>query len=114
MLLHRSRGASSLLIARDGQPLFYRQKSTALDAVDDEQEIRLSLSYYTETFSGTTAPPPLFVLDEAGGDAPYPELEALRPTALGSEVLEADASLALHARAHPEVFAAAAAALEPA
>ncbi len=114
MLLHRSRGASSLLIARNGTPLFYRQKSTAVDASDDLQEIRLSLSYYKETFGGTTAPPPLFVLDEAAGDAPYAELETLAPTALGAEVLDADASLALHAKAHPEVFAATAAALEPA
>ncbi len=114
MLLHRSRGASSLLIARDGHPLFYRQKSTAVDAIDDAQEIRLSLSYYTETFGGTTAPPPLYVLDETPGDGGYPEIEALAPTALGGGVIDADASLALHAKAHPEVFAAAAAALEPA
>ncbi len=114
MLLHRSRGASSLMIARGGNPLFYRQKSTALDAVDDVQEIRLSLSYYTEVFGGTAAPPPLYVLDEASGETPYPELESLAPTPLGGEVLDADPSLALHAKAHPEVFAAAAAALEPA
>jgi hypothetical protein len=114
MLLHRSRGASSLMIVRDGQPLFYRQKATTLDTADDAQEIRLSLSYYTETFGGTTAPPPLFVLDEAAADAPYPELEMLAPTPLGTEMLDADSSLALHAKAHPEVFAAAAAAWEPA
>jgi hypothetical protein len=102
------------MIVRGGQPLFYRQKSTTLDAVDDAQEIRLSLSYYTETFGGTTAPPPLFVLDEAGGETPYPEIETLVPTPLGTEMLDADSSLALHAKAHPEVFAAAAAALEPA
>ena len=114
MLLHRSRGASSLLIARNGHPLFYRQKSTAVDPIDDVQEIRLSLSYYTETFGGTTAPPPLYVLDEAGGDTPYPELEMLAPTALGSEVLDADPSLALHVRAHPEALAAAASTWESA
>lgn len=114
MLLHRSRGASSLLIARDGHPLFYRQKSTAVDAVDDAQEIRLSLSYYTETFGGTTAPPPLYVLDDGAADAPYPEIEALAPTPLASPVIDADPSLGLHAKAHPEVFAAAASALETA
>ena len=113
MLLHRSRGASSLLIARNGHPLFYRQKSTAVDPIDDLQEIRLSLSYYTETFGGTTAPPPLYVLDEGAGDAPYAELETLSPTALGGDVLEADPSLALHAGAHPEVLAAAAAVWSP-
>lgn len=115
LLLHRSRGTSSLLIARGGQPLFYRQKSTAVDAVDDVQEIRLSLSYYTETFAGTTAPPPLYVLDEGRGEAAaYPELEALAPTDLGGELLDADPSLGLHAKAHPEALAAAAAAWEPA
>jgi hypothetical protein len=114
LLLHRSRGTSSLLIARGGHPLFYRQKSTAVDAVDDAQEIRLSLSYYTEAFGGTTAPPPLYVLDEAAEGAAYPDLDALAPTALGGDVLDADPSLALHAKAHPEALAAAAAAWEPA
>jgi hypothetical protein len=111
VLLHRSRGASSFLIARDGHPLFYRQKSTAVDAVDDVQEIRLSLSYYAESFGGE-APPALFVLDEGNGEVAYPALESLSPTALTADLLDADPSLGLHANAHPEAIAAAAAAWE--
>lgn len=113
VLLHRSRGASSFLIARGGHPLFYRQKSTAVDAVDDVQEIRLSLSYYAESF-GNGAPLSLFVLDEGDDEASYPDLESLSPTALTGEILGVDESLALHARAHPEAIAAAAAAWEAA
>ena len=114
LFLHRSRGATSLLIARSGQPLFYRQKSTAVDPVDDVQEIRLSLSYYAESF-GEAAPPPVLVLDESSpeGDA-YPALEALAATAVSADLLGVDASVALHARAHPEALAAAASAWESA
>ena len=107
LLLHRSRGATALLIARDGQPLFYRQKSTAADPVDDVQEIRLSLSYYAESF-GDTAPPALFVLDEGGDAAGHGSLEPLPATAVSAELLDADPSLALHAKPHPEAFSAAA------
>lgn len=114
LFLHRSRGATSLLIARSGRPLFYRQKSTAHDPVDDVQEIRLSLSYYAESF-GETAPPALFVLDEAAlGAAAYPDLDPLPATAVSAELLDVDASVALHARAHPEALAAAASAWEAA
>jgi len=109
LLLHRSRGASSFLIARGGYPLFYRQKSTAIDAVDDAQEIRMSLSYYTESFGGE-ASPTLFVLDEDEGSTEYPALDTLTPTPLTADLLDADPSLALHVGAHPEALAAAASA----
>jgi len=112
LFLHRSRGATSLLIARSGQPLFYRQKSTTVDPVDDVQEIRLSLSYYAESF-GESAPPPVLVLDESSPEADaYPALEPLAATAVSADLLGVDASVALHARAHPEALAAAAAAWE--
>jgi len=108
LFLHRSRGATSLLIARSGRPLFYRQKSTAHDPVDDLQEIRLSLSYYAESF-GEAAPPALFILDEGSpGGADYPDLEALQATTVSAELLDVDSSVGLHARAHPEALAAAA------
>jgi hypothetical protein len=114
LFLHRSRGATSLLIARSGRPLFYRQKSTSHDPVDDVQEIRLSLSYYAESF-GEAAPPALFVLDEAAlGAAAYPDLDPLPATAVSAEILDVDPSVALHARAHPESLAAAASAWEAA
>lgn len=112
LFLHRSRGATSLLIARSGRPLFYRQKSTAHDPVDDLQEIRLSLSYYAESF-GEAAPPALFVLDEGSpGAAEFPDLEALQATPVSVELLDVDPSVGLHARAHPESLAAAASAWE--
>jgi hypothetical protein len=114
LFLHRSRGATSLLIARSGRPLFYRQKSTAHDPVDDLQEIRLSLSYYAESF-GEAAPPALFILDEGSpGSADYPDLEALHATAVSAELLDVDSSVGLHARAHPESLAAAASVWEAA
>ena len=114
LFLHRSRGATSLLIARSGQPLFYRQKSTAVDPVDDVQEIRLSLSYYAESF-GEAAPPPVLVLDEGSPEADaYAALEPLAATAVSADLLGVDATVALHTRAHPEALAAAASVWEAA
>lgn len=113
LLFHRSRGATALLIARHGHPLFYRQKSTAADPVDDVQEIRLSLSYYTES-GGDSAPPALFVLDEGGEAAGHGSLDPLPSSAVTAELLDADPSLGLHVKPHPEALAAAAATREAA
>jgi hypothetical protein len=113
LLLHRSGKTSSLLIARNGHPLFYRQKSASEEGTDDAQEVRLSLSYYTEALGGAQAPA-LFLWDEphASGVDGSESLDSLPFRPINAALLLADSSLDLHARAHPESLAAAAAALE--
>ncbi len=50
-LAHRSAGSFVFLVARDGAPLFFRQRP--FDAEEDyDQEVRLSLSYYVEKLKG--------------------------------------------------------------
>ena len=113
LLLHRSGKTSSLLIARNGHPLFYRQKSATEEGTDDVQEVRLSLSHYAETLGGADEPA-LFLWDEADSTGRHNGdlLEPLRLRPVNAALLLADSSLDLHATAHPEVLSAAAAALE--
>lgn len=51
-LLHRSPGSFVLVIARDGSPVFFRQRPEEEIEEDQEQEVRLSLSYYFEKLHG--------------------------------------------------------------
>ncbi|HYK42763.1 MAG TPA: hypothetical protein VE007_10275 [Thermoanaerobaculia bacterium] len=51
-LLHRSADAFVFLVARDGAPVFFRQRPSDETEGDHDQEVRLSLSYYTEKLKG--------------------------------------------------------------
>jgi hypothetical protein len=129
LLLHRSPGTTSLLIAREGRPLFYRQKS-ALEAEDDsaetasdatveltptqrlEQEIRLSLSYYTESLGGGRLAA-LYICDE-DRQAPAVSGVAVEARPLSSELVAGDDSLEAAVATHPEIWPALAALQESA
>ena len=113
LLLHRSGKTSSLLIARNGHPLFYRQKSASEEAADDVQELKLSLSHYMETLDGAQEPA-LFLWDESrSGETNGEEaIDSFRFRRVSAALLLADSSLDLHATAHPEVLSAAASTLE--
>jgi hypothetical protein len=118
LLLHRSPGASCLLIARGGKPLFFRQKPESEGREEDLQEIRLSLSYYSENLGGGNLSA-FYVWDETGGEPlgdgrgePLSADVDLSPREITPGLLMTDESLGLHARTHPEVLCAAAAVLE--
>ena len=113
LLLHRSGRTSSLLIARGGHPLFYRQKSAGEEANDDAQELRLSLSHYGETLGGAESPA-LYLWDEPvpGGREGSESFEPLKLRPVDAALLLADSSLDVHSAAYPEVLAAAGATLE--
>ncbi len=113
LLLHRSGRTSSLLIARNGHPLFYRQKAATEEGTDDVQELRLSLSHYAETLGGAENPA-LYLWDEptSAGHEGSESLEPMQMRPVNAALLLADSSLDLHSAAHPEVLAAAAATLE--
>ena len=51
-LLHRSTDSFVFLIASDGAPLFFRQRPVDEDEGEHDQEVRLSLSYYSEKLKG--------------------------------------------------------------
>lgn len=126
MLLHRTTGSTSLLIARDGRPLFFRQKSTLETEAEEsgtpapgaeltafqrlEQEIRLSLSYYSDNLGGDRIRA-LYVCDE--DHQPLPELpESLAAQPLTAALLAGDESLDAAAATHPEIWPALAASAE--
>ena len=125
MLLHRTPGATSLLISRAGRPLFYRQKSTLETEPEAEeseapapgveltasqrleQEIRLSLSYYSDNLGGDRIRA-LYVCDEDHQPLPaLPGSMAAQP--LSAALLAGDESLDAAAATHPEIWPALAA-----
>lgn len=126
LLLHRAPGTTALLIAREGQPLFYRQKSGVEDedATPDaaaemtaaerlEQEIRLSLSYYSESLGGGNLRA-LYVCDEEPQALPSPAASPVPPQPITAALLAADESLDAAAATHPEIWPALAATQESA
>ena len=129
LLLHRTPGTTSLLIARGGRPLFYRQKSAfeeenetaeaSPDAPQElspaqrlEQEIRLSLSYYAESLGGGQLAA-LYVCDEDRQSPPVPG-GPVEPRPLSADLVAADDSLEAALATHPEIWPALAALQESA
>ena len=102
-LVHRAAGSFSLLIARDGTPVFFRQRPGEQEPEDHEQELRLSLSYYAEKLKGQglTA---VYVHDERregfAGSGGFP----VKPVAVTAGLLGADAGFDERIAARPELL----------
>jgi hypothetical protein len=62
-LIHRTPGSFVFIVARGEDPIFFRQRP----AEADDQELRLSLSYYVEKLKGTGLSA-LYVHDAAAGE----------------------------------------------
>ena len=52
-LIHRSPGSFVFIVARGEAPIFFRQRPSEGEDEGHEQEMRLSLSYYSEKLNGT-------------------------------------------------------------
>ncbi len=103
-LLHRSGGALSFFIARGSAPIFFRQRPPGADE-DQDQEARLSLSYYAERLKGPGIRA-AYVHDES----PERDLERVSafpvaPVALTGRLFGADAGFDERVRARPELLA---------
>jgi hypothetical protein len=103
-LLHRSGGALSFFIARGSAPIFFRQRPPGADE-DQDQEARLSLSYYAERLKGPGIRA-VYVHDES----PERDLEKVSafpvaPVAVSGRLLGADAGFDERVRARPELLA---------
>jgi hypothetical protein len=103
-LLHRSGGALSFFIARGSEPIFYRQRPP--DAGEDQdQEARLSLSYYTERLKGPGVRA-VYVHDETpDGDLSKLSAFPTPPVILSGRLLGADAGFDERVSARPELLA---------
>jgi hypothetical protein len=103
-LLHRTAGSISLVIARDGAPLFFRQRPMEEAPEEHEQELRLSLSYYAEKLQGPGLSA-VFTHDEVAGrglseGASFP----VSPVALSGKLLGADEGFDERVAARPELL----------
>jgi len=103
-LLHRAAGSLVFFIARNGTPLFFRQRPLEEANGGHEQEVRLSLSYYSEKLQGPGLAA-AYVHDETpgggtlGGAFPVP----LEP--LSGRLFQADDTFAERTAARPELMA---------
>ena len=105
-LLHRSPGSLVFVIARDGNPVFFRQRPEDEGDEDQDQEVRLSLSYYSEKLKGTglTA---VFVHDAVPGRE-LASVSALpvKATPIRGTLFSADAGFDERLAARPELLPA--------
>jgi hypothetical protein len=105
-LLHRSAGSLVFVIARDGSPVFFRQRPDDEGEEDQDQEVRLSLSYYLEKLHGTGLSA-VFVHDAT----PARELAStsalpVKPTPISGKLFSADRSFDERITARPELLPA--------
>lgn len=103
-LVHRCAGSLVFAVSSEGKPILFRQRPAGEDGGARDEEIRLSLSYYTEKLKGTGLAA-VYIHDEIPGDglaAAFP----VKPVRLGSRLLGADPALDERVAARPELLAA--------
>jgi hypothetical protein len=108
-LIHRAPGSLVFLVAKDGAPIFFRQRPSDEAGHDHEQEIRLSLSYYTEKLGGKGLAA-AFAHDETPSESRLAEAFPVPVEPLSGHVFGADSSFDQLVGARPELLAAFAAA----
>ncbi len=104
-LIHRTSDSFVLLVARGATPVFFRQRPADEEAEGQDQEIRLSLSYYAEKLEGSGLAA-AFVHDEAPDAPPLSESLPVAPQPLGAALLNADAGFDERVASRPELLAA--------
>ena len=107
-LLHRSPGSLVFVIARDGNPVFFRQRpeEEGEEGEDQEQEVRLSLSYYFEKLHGG-ALSAVYVHDAAPGrELVSASALPVKPTRLSGSLFSADRGFDERLLARPELLSA--------
>jgi hypothetical protein len=102
-LLHRSEDSFVFLVARDGAPVFFRQRPSDETEGDHDQEVRLSLSYYTEKLKGGGIST-VFVHDARGDGVSETFPGKVEP--LTGRLFEADANFDERIAARPELLPA--------
>jgi hypothetical protein len=105
-LLHRSAGSLVFVIARDGSPVFFRQRPDDEGDEDQDQEVRLSLSYYLEKLHGSGLSA-VYVHDAT----PARELASatalpVTPTPISGKLFSADLGFDDRVTARPELLPA--------
>jgi len=104
-LLHRSADSFVFLVANDGAPIFFRQRPADEEDGEHEQEVRLSLSYYTEKLKGAGLSA-VYVHDGRGGETLSAASLPVPVQALSASLFDADASFDERVAARPELVPA--------
>ena len=107
-LLHRSPGSLVFVIARDGSPVFFRQRpeEEGAEAEDQDQEVRLSLSYYLEKLHGAGLSA-VYVHDAAPGrELASGSVLPVPQTRLSGALFSADRGFDERVAARPELLSA--------
>lgn len=107
-LLHRSHGSLVFVIARNGSPVFFRQRpeEEGEEGEDQEQEVRLSLSYYFEKLHGGELSA-VYVHDSAPGrELVSASALPVKPTRLSGALFSADRGFDERVLARPELLSA--------
>jgi len=103
-LVHRTAGSFVFLVARDGLPLFFRQRPSEAGEEDHDQEVRLSLSYYADKLKGAGLSA-VYVHDALPGrPLVSPSTFPRRPVPLTGRLFEADADFDARLAARPELL----------
>ncbi len=105
-LLHRSPGSLVFVIARDGTPVFFRQRPGEEAEGDQDQEVRLSLSYYFEKLHGGGLSA-VYVHDAApAGELASASTLPVRRTPISGNLFSADKGFDERVAARPELLSA--------
>jgi len=107
-LIHRSPGSFIFVIARDGSPVFFRQRpeEEGEGDQDQDQEVRLSLSYYLEKLRGSGLSA-VYVHDAvAGGALASASALPVKPTPISGNLFSADRGFDERVAAKPELLPA--------
>jgi hypothetical protein len=105
-LLHRSPGSLVFVIARDGSPVFFRQRPEDEGSEEQDQEVRLSLSYYSEKLKGAGLSA-VFVHDAVPGrDLSSVSALPVKATPIRGTLFSADAGFDERVAARPELLPA--------
>ena len=105
-LIHRSHGSFVFVIARDGSPVFFRQRPEEEASEDQDQEVRLSLSYYLEKLRGSGLS--VVYVHDAVTHGEHASASALpvRPTPISGKLFSADKGFDERVSARPELLPA--------
>jgi len=104
-LIHRTRDSFVFVVARNGTPIFFRQRPAEEEVADHEQEIRLSLSYYTEKLQGAGLSA-VFLHDETPKEGSLTAALPVPAQMLSGAFFGADAAFDERLAARPELLAA--------
>lgn len=104
-LVHVAPDAFVLVLARGGMPIFFRQRPIEENPEEHEQEIRLSLSYYTEKLNGPGLKA-VWTHDSAGDGALFASAFPIAPEPLSSALFDADRAFDERVASRPELLPA--------